>query len=184
MNQNVGDQKNLEGGQLTAQQRRFWVLEQLEGNAGSHNIPLCLRLRGKLDLACLDEATRSVSNRHDVMLFCFVMDGDEPRSYPCRLPYQALTPFDLTSLSEDERTRTANTKMSDEIQRPFDLQTGPLFRSALYRLAPEDHIYLLTFHRIICDAGSAQGSLSTDWNYLRMVPVPLILVFAMRSKEY
>ena len=75
MNQNVGDQKNLAGGQLTAQQRRFWVLEQLEGNAGSHHIPLCLRLRGKLDFARLDEATRSVSNRHDVMRCCFVMSG-------------------------------------------------------------------------------------------------------------
>jgi tartrate dehydratase alpha subunit/fumarate hydratase class I-like protein len=34
---------------LSAQQRRFWVLEQLEQAASSHCIPISVRVRGALE---------------------------------------------------------------------------------------------------------------------------------------
>src|SRR5579871_1918142 len=156
MNENVGDQKNSTGGQLTAQQRRFWVLEQLEQNVGSHHVPLGLRLRGELDAVRLDAATRIVSERHDTTRCCFVMEKDIPHLSRCSSPYKALKVVDLTSVRQDERTQAVYTNISEEIQRPFDLQNGPLFRAIVYRLAPDDHFYLLILHRIICDARSAQ----------------------------
>jgi thioesterase domain-containing protein/acyl carrier protein len=43
-----------------------------------------------------------------------------------------------------------------EIQRPFDLERGPLIRTALFRLAPEHHILVNTMHHIISDGWSAE----------------------------
>ncbi|HEX7186484.1 MAG TPA: amino acid adenylation domain-containing protein [Thermoanaerobaculia bacterium] len=42
----------------------------------------------------------------------------------------------------------------EEAGRPFDLETGPLFRALLVRIAPEDHLLVLTVHHIVCDGWS------------------------------
>src|SRR5205085_5996557 len=38
--------------------------------------------------------------------------------------------------------------------RPFDLAQGPLVRTELLRLAPNDHVFLVTMHHIISDGWS------------------------------
>ncbi len=42
----------------------------------------------------------------------------------------------------------------EEARRPFDLARGPLFRAALLRLAPQDHVLLLNIHHIVSDGWS------------------------------
>ena len=156
MNPIVSDQKNYTVRQLSAQQRRFWVLEQLEQHVSSHHVPVCLRIGGKLNTDLLNKATQVVRDRHAALHCYFVMEGDEPQCLPSPASHEALQVVDLTSLPERERTQAAFSRFAEEIQRPFDLRTGPLVRERLFRLAPDDHVYLLILHRIICDARSAQ----------------------------
>ena len=145
--------KTLES--LSAQQRRLWVLEQLEHTAASHHIPVCTRIRGKLDAGRLEEATRVVLERHDALHSCFVIEKDEPRWVTSVSVCGSLAVIDLTSLQEKERKPSAYALVNKELHQPFDLQTGPLSRARLYRLASDEHLYLLTLHRIICDPVSA-----------------------------
>ena len=42
-----------------------------------------------------------------------------------------------------------------EAERPFDLETGPLVRATLLRLAPDEHVFLLTLHHIVADGWAA-----------------------------
>ena len=65
---------------LSAQQRRFWVLDQLERIAAPHNVPATLEIRGRLDLAALKRAIRAVLERHDVLRSRFILENDEPRA--------------------------------------------------------------------------------------------------------
>src|SRR6185295_10903885 len=51
---------------------------------------------------------------------------------------------------EDEARRLAQ----EESQRPFDLRTGPVFRSTLLRLDEDDHALVLAMHHIVSDAWS------------------------------
>jgi len=44
--------------------------------------------------------------------------------------------------------------MIREVQTPFDLQRGPLARGRLLRMAPDDHVLLITLHHIISDGWS------------------------------
>src|SRR5215469_18954638 len=120
MNPIVSDQKNSAARPLSAQQRRFWVLEQLERNASSHHVSVCLRISGKLDTDCLNKATQILYERHEALRCCFVMEGDEPLCLPCTAPVGALRIVDLTSLPQGERAQAAYSRIAEEIQRPFD----------------------------------------------------------------
>jgi len=140
---------------LSAQQRRFWVLEQLEQATASHCVPISARICGALDVSRLEEATRLVHARHDVLRSRIVMEKDEPRtvsSLPTSVP---LTLVDLTSLPEREREPSAYMLLVKDLNRAFDLQPGPLSRATLYRLGTDEHLYVLSLHRIICDWESA-----------------------------
>jgi amino acid adenylation domain-containing protein len=140
---------------LSAQQRRFWVLEQLEQATTSHCVPISVRIRGTLDVHRLEEATRLVHARHDVLRSRIVMEKDEPRtvfSLPTRAP---LALVDLTSLPEKEREPSAFALIATYLNQVFDLQGGPLSRATLYRLGADQHLYVLTLHRIVCDWESA-----------------------------
>jgi len=58
---------------------------------------------------------------------------------------------DLSRISEAEREAKALQLSVDDARRPFDLSCGPLLRTKLLRLNPEDHLFLLTTHHIVSD---------------------------------
>lgn len=44
--------------------------------------------------------------------------------------------------------------MLADAQAPFDLAVGPLVRVLLLRLAPEDHLLVITLHHAVADGWS------------------------------
>src|ERR1700756_1399058 len=140
---------------LSAQQRRFWVLEQLEQPTASHCVPISVRIRGTLDVPRLEEATRLVHARHDVLRSRIVMEKDEPRTVSSLRTSVTLALVDLTSLPEREREPYACMLLGKDLNRAFDLHAGPLSRATLYRLGTDEHLYVLSLHRLICDWESA-----------------------------
>ena len=51
--------------------------------------------------------------------------------------------------------------MEEFLRRPFDLETGPLMRAALYRLGAEEHLLFLPAHHLVFD-GWSRGVLLKD----------------------
>lgn len=64
------------------------------------------------------------------------------------------TAVEWTSLPEKEREQP-RTHCLQNLSHAFDLQAGPLSRATLYRVGTEDHLYVLTVHKFICDRESA-----------------------------
>jgi len=139
---------------LSFSQERLWVLEGLAPGDPVYNMPLAIRLRGRLDVAALRTALDLVTARHATLRTTFVeLDGT---------PYQLVSPAsqtslpvaDLTHLPEDERATVAKEMVVAEARQPFDLTTGPLLRTRLLRLADDEHILMLTMHHIVGDGWS------------------------------
>ncbi|HEX6913385.1 MAG TPA: condensation domain-containing protein, partial [Longimicrobium sp.] len=64
-------------------------------------------------------------------------------------------PIDLSAIADDgEREEALRRLGEEEALRPFDLQRGPLMRSALVRLADDEHALLLSLHHIVSDGWS------------------------------
>jgi amino acid adenylation domain-containing protein len=141
---------------LSFAQQRLWFLDQLEPESSFYNIPVALRLVGKLDVEAFERSLDEVVDRHEVLRTIFVkIDGrivqriEKERS-------AKLIIIDLGGLDEEERERRANELSAEEAAKPFDLGRGPLLRMTLLKLRDEEHMLLSTMHHIVSDGWSME----------------------------
>jgi acyl carrier protein len=135
-------------------QQRLWFLDQLDPGSPVYNVPTAMALTGRIGVAALQAALGEVVLRHEVLRTTFGAAGGEPVQIISPGAAVALPLIDLRCLPAAPRTREAERLAGAEAQRPFDLARGPLLRSALLRLAAEQHVVLLTMHHIVCDGWS------------------------------
>ncbi len=139
---------------LSFSQQRLWFIEQLQPGAAVYNMPIALRLTGRLDLTSLDDTLTEIVRRHEVLRTTLSVENARPVQvvHPPE-PFSWLI-RDLTGLDEVEREAEARRLATQEAQKPFDLANGPMLRATLLRLGDEDHIALLTMHHIASDGWS------------------------------
>src|SRR6185436_14486514 len=146
-----------DGGALPASfaQRRLWVLDQVEPGDPTYNMPLPVRLSGRLDVRALRAALAAVVARHEVLRTRFSAGEDGPvqEILPAG-PQVALPVADLSALPGSLRETVAAALAIEEAALSFDLGRGPLLRFALLRLAPEEHVLFATLHHIVGDGWS------------------------------
>ncbi len=151
---------------LSFAQQRFWFLAQLDPASAAHNVPVHLRLRGRLDVEALRRALDEVVARHDVLRTTFALDGGQPvQVVRAASDLPALEVVDLRSLPDDERQRAAERAAAESTLQPFDLATGPLLRRRLLRLADDESVLLLCLHHIVSD-GWSMGVLGRELHAL------------------
>ncbi|WP_329128262.1 amino acid adenylation domain-containing protein [Streptomyces caniferus] len=140
---------------LSAAQRRLWLLDELEPGSTEYNSAAGLRLTGPLDVPALTGAVRDLVARHEALRTGFDQVGDEPVQR-VRPPHEVALP--LIDLAEQAGPGAApellDAAVRAEVDRPFDLRTGPLFRPVLVRVAPEEHVLVLCAHHIVIDGWS------------------------------
>ena len=142
---------------LSFAQQRLWFLHRLDPASPAYHIPSALHLAGRLDLAALTMTLQRVTERHEALRTTFTLSGEEPVQ---RLGAIAAAPdlrlplVDLSALAEKLRRGEADRIAVAEGRRPFDLQSGPLMRALLVRLAADEHILAVCFHHIIADGWS------------------------------
>ncbi|MDX2683783.1 condensation domain-containing protein, partial [Streptomyces sp. NY05-11A] len=141
---------------LSFAQRRLWFLQQMEGPGASYNIPLALRLSGRLDERALTEALADVVARHETLRTVF------PEVHGT--PYQNVLDAD-TARPRLHATHTDASRLAQELveaaRRPFDLSLEVPLRAHLFVLSDDEHVLLLVMHHIAGD-GWSTGPLSRD----------------------
>ncbi len=140
---------------LSFAQQRLWVVERLDPGQRIYHLPSALRLRGALDERALRAALGEIVRRHEALRTTFAeRDGSAHQIVHPAPAAWPLDVVDLTFLPEGERVAAATERAVAEAALPFDLGAGPLLRTTLYRLGPDDHVLLVTMHHIIADAWS------------------------------
>ncbi len=137
---------------LSWSQQRLWFIDQLEGGAAGYQVPIVLRLRGRLDDNALQRALDTLVRRHEALRTVFsTVEGEPVQAIQPAKPF-SLKIVDVSADPEpEERLREHK---SQEVQGSFDLARGPLIRGRLVRLQPEEHVLLLTMHHIVFDGWS------------------------------
>ncbi|MFP2931773.1 amino acid adenylation domain-containing protein, partial [Pyxidicoccus sp. 3LG] len=138
---------------LSFAQQRLWFLEQLQPGP-AYNMPSPVRLTGALDVAALERALEALIQRHESLRTTFASHQGEPVQVIHPVSTFRLPVVELGSLPAGQREAEAHRLATDDAGRPFDLSEGPLFRASLLKLAPEDHVLLLTMHHIVSDGWS------------------------------
>ncbi|HKV11511.1 MAG TPA: amino acid adenylation domain-containing protein, partial [Thermoanaerobaculia bacterium] len=146
---------------LSFAQKRLWLLDRIEPGNPAYNVPGAVRLAGPLDLAALERCLGGIVRRHEALRTVFRMDRGQPvqaiQPAAARLPL-----VDLSDLPAPAREAEAERVARRSAAQPFDLWRGPLYRMLALRLAPADHLLLVTFHHIVADG----WSLAVFWNEL------------------
>lgn len=135
---------------LSFAQRRLWFIDRLEGPSTTYNVPLVLRLTGRLDVAALVVAVRDVVARHESLRTVFVQDVTGT-------PVQRVLPVEEALLDVpviDVPASAVAGAIADAIAHRFDLATEIPVRARVLRCGAEDHLLALTVHHIAGDGGS------------------------------
>ncbi|MFP2934660.1 condensation domain-containing protein, partial [Pyxidicoccus sp. 3LG] len=139
---------------LSFAQQRLWFLDQLQPGSSAYNMPSPVRLTGALDVTALERSLDALIRRHESLRTTFASPQGEPVQVIHPELDFLLPVVDLGALPGEQREAEAHRLATEEGVRPFDLSRGPLFRASLLKLAPDDHVLLLTVHHIVSDGWS------------------------------
>jgi condensation domain-containing protein len=145
---------------LSFPQQRIWFLEQWEPGGFTHNGTRAFRLTGRLDGASLERALERIVERHEVLRTVYRLDGREPRQIVLDDWTVDLPVVDLTACPEERREEELARRLRELAREPFDLTSDVLLRATLFRLAPDEHVFLVRLHHIAFDAFSDRVFLS------------------------
>ncbi|MDR6226882.1 non-ribosomal peptide synthetase [Desmospora profundinema] len=133
---------------VSSAQKRMMVVQQMEGADMAYHIPTVLEMEGELDVKRLNGALAELVKRHDSFRTSFhFREGELKQRIHPEVPF-ALACVEVTEAEAEEQAR--------RFIQPFSLDSAPLFRARLLRLAPDRHWLLLDMHHIIADGVSME----------------------------
>ena len=138
---------------ISSAQERLWFIEQLEGRHAGYQVPLTVRLHGKLDESSLRRALNTIMERHEALRTTFTAESGAPLAIvrQIKLPLEVI---DLWDYERDVRESELRRRATEATHAPFDLQKGPLIRACVFHLEPDEHVLLIVMHHIVCDGWS------------------------------
>ncbi|MFE9252359.1 amino acid adenylation domain-containing protein [Streptomyces sp. NPDC007088] len=132
---------------LSAAQRRLWFMYRFEGPSPTYNVPLALRLTGRVDRSALRAALADVVDRHESLRTVF---GDEGG-----VPYQRIVTAEPVLVEAPGDDVAAAAGYAFELDRELPI------RCWLFTRSEGDHVLLLLVHHIVSD-GWSTGPLLRD----------------------
>ncbi|MBV9010723.1 MAG: AMP-binding protein [Pseudonocardiales bacterium] len=141
-------------------QEQMWFFYRLHPQNTSYNVPLLLRLTGELDAEALRAALNDLIARHETLRTTFAESDGFLQQIVAEHLVLPLPTVDCSALlagrapealTEHEPIRA---RLLEEMQRPFNLENGPLLRTRLLRLGPTEHRLLVCVHHIAIDGWS------------------------------
>ena len=137
---------------LSFAQSRLWFIDQLQGPSAVYNLPVALRLGGRLDPDALGAALADVVGRHESLRTQFAAaDG---------VPQQAVVESEHADFGWQlvDATDWSASKLESAVEatalQPFDLAAEIPLRAKLFRVSDEDHVLVAVVHHIAADGSS------------------------------
>lgn len=141
-------------------QAGFVRLDRLDPGNPAYNVAVRLELHGVVDRALLERSLNLLVSRHEPLRTVFLRRTNF-LAQVVRPGLRLQVPLDdLSTLPPADRDELENRISSQEAERRFDLQKGPLLSVRLVRTGKDTSILLMNAHRSVCDASSIQKLLA------------------------
>jgi non-ribosomal peptide synthetase component F/acyl carrier protein len=149
---------------LSPGQRRLYVIQQMDLESTSYNIPTIVRVKGHIDKKRFERALEKLIARHDVLRTSFEVINDVPVQ---RVHGAAGIKVDYYDIEDSERLegRKQTNRIIRKFVKPFELSHGPLMRAGLIKAGKEEYVLMVDKHHIIAD-GLSQGILVDEFTAL------------------
>ncbi|MCP5047885.1 MAG: amino acid adenylation domain-containing protein, partial [bacterium] len=137
-------------------QKRLYILQQMDKENISYNMPQVMKLRGMTDRVKIGKIFQRLIRRHESFRTSFMMLEGKPVQRIAE-PRNLFFEIDYYELPVEKANDVIH-----RFSRPFDLSQPPLLRTALVKLGEESHILAVDMHHIVSD-GVSHGVLARDF---------------------
>ncbi|WP_174187341.1 non-ribosomal peptide synthetase, partial [Nocardia barduliensis] len=143
---------------LSYAQQRMWFLNRFDPGSAVNNIPVAVRLSGRLDVAALRAAVGDLAERHEVLRTLYPdLDGE---GYQLVLPVadpRAVPELVVERAQESEVPEW----VASAVGEGFDVTVAPPVRVRLLELSDSEYVLVCVVHHIAGD-GFSMGPLTRD----------------------
>jgi FkbH-like protein len=139
---------------LSAEQLRFWLMDNIADDHSDLNIAAVIRIQGHVALSAVRASLSEIVQRHEPLRTSFVTREGHP--------FQKISnkcAVQVSVIDMGERPLSASDSACDEVlaqfaRVPFLLTEPPLIRALLIRSSDQSTCLGIVGHHIICDAAS------------------------------
>ncbi|HLP46244.1 MAG TPA: amino acid adenylation domain-containing protein, partial [Candidatus Kapabacteria bacterium] len=128
-------------------QQRLYILQQIEIDSVSYNMPFLFELEGKFNNEKLEETIKYLIKRHESFRTSFELVEEKPYQ---KVHKDTALQVEYYSCIDSEDKEFIEKKVKDFI-RPFKLDQAPLLRVGLVKIAEQRHVLMIDMHHIISD---------------------------------
>ncbi|WP_211750154.1 non-ribosomal peptide synthetase [Paenibacillus sp. Marseille-Q4541] len=132
---------------MSSAQKRLYVIDQIQGDNITYNMPEMIRIYGKLDLKRFQYVMDQLIHRHEALRTSFTMEKGEP--------VQKIADQVKADLEYSEGNSEEIDKLFQDFVRPFNLSQAPLMRMKVVRINEDEYVLMSDFHHIIFDGRSS-----------------------------
>ncbi len=136
---------------LSLEQQSYWFLYELEEGSATYNIPVAMRLLGRLDVAALEQSFAALIARHESLRTVLVVENGQPAQQV--LP-QADFILHIDTSTENRYKEVLDKKIELDARYLLDLERDLPIRAALQRVYEDDHVLTILLHHTMADGWS------------------------------
>ncbi|MCK4258361.1 MAG: amino acid adenylation domain-containing protein [Halanaerobiales bacterium] len=143
---------------ISYNQRRLWILYQLDPESPAYNLPGRMTLKSQVNEEWIKKALIKIMDRHESFRTGFKTINGELVQFimPTNVIELPVEIIDISSLSANEKQQKREEIFAKVAKTIFDLSTPPLFTSVLLKLDKESYEFIFNMHHIISDGWSME----------------------------
>jgi Condensation domain/TubC N-terminal docking domain len=132
-------------------QLAHWNHYKLSDRRGVRQVACAYRLRGRLNVAALEEGIAEVVRRHDALRIRVVLSGGIPVQEIAESINWRLEMDDVTGQNQGSRESRVRELIRQFIMEPIDVSQGPLFGIKLLKCGSSEHVLIVAMEHMISD---------------------------------
>ena len=168
---------------LSHAQKRLWFLDQMIPDSPAYNMPIPFIIKGPFYPEAICRALQNVVDRHETLRTTFRGEDNGP--------VQIVNESFLVNVEIESAAELSDVDLkrivTEESLKPFNLVTGPLFRTRILEISPQKHLFIMVMHHIISDGWSLEIMVKElIASYLAYVEnrQPQLPLFRIQYKDY
>ncbi|MCK5685202.1 hypothetical protein KAJ27_13820, partial [bacterium] len=141
---------------LSSAQKRLFIMEQMNDMGTTYNMPIAIKIKGKLNTKRLSDSLTKIIQRHQSLRTSFKIS----KGKPVQVVHEKVI---LKKLFEEVQEEDINQVIAGFVV-PFDLEKAPLMRVKFMRINNLTHVLVMDFHHIIMDGISLSTFMGELWD--------------------
>jgi amino acid adenylation domain-containing protein len=142
---------------LSSAQKRLWVLSQFDEGATAYGISGNHHLNENINIDHFKRAINDTIDRHEILRTVFKTDDSGTIKQWVLDRAQVGFKIDYIDFrSEDNSDEKVRSYITEDSNKPFDLENGPLLKASLLQIGDEQYIFYYNMHHIISDGWSME----------------------------